>query len=53
MGTLVSGREFTLGSDGVRTLVIDEWSLPISEGKCGGGVGGVWTARRRICVTCK
>ena len=53
VGTLVSGRGFTLGSDGVRTFGIDEGSLTIFGGRCGGGVGGVWTSRRRICETCK
>ena len=52
-GTLGSGRGFTLGSDGVRNLGRDEGSFSISGGGCGGGVGGVWTARRRICATCK
>ena len=51
--TLGSGRGFTIGSDGVHTLGIDEGSLSISVGKCGGGVGGVWTARLRICANCK
>ena len=41
LGTLRSGRGFILGSDGVRTLRIDEGSLPISGVRCGGGVGGV------------
>ena len=52
-GTLGSGRGFTLGSDGVRTLGRDEDSFPISRGRCGGGVGGVWIALRIICETCK
>ena len=52
-GTLGSGRGFTLGSDGVHTLVRDEGSLPRSGGGCDGGVGGVWTARRRIFATWK
>ena len=51
-GTLSSGWGFTLGSGGVRTLGRDEGSFPISGGRCGGGVGGVWTARRSICETC-
>ena len=53
MGTLGSGGEFTLGSDGVRTLGRDEGSLSIFGGRYGGGVGGVWTARRSIHATCK
>ena len=53
VGTLGSGRGFTLGSDGVCTLGRDEGSLSIFWGRCGGGVGGVWTAQRRIRATCK
>ena len=34
-GTLGSGRGFTLRSDGVRTLGIDEGGLPLSGGSCG------------------
>ena len=45
MVTLGSGKGFTLGSDGVRILGRDEGSLSIFGGMCGGGVGGVWTAR--------
>ena len=37
----------------MRTLGRDEGSLPISRGSYGGGVGGVWTARCRICATFK
>ena len=40
-GTLVSGRGFNLGSDGMRTLGRDEESFLIYGGRCGGGVGGV------------
>ena len=40
--TLGSGRGFTLGSDGVRTLGRDEGSFPISRRRCGVGVCRVW-----------
>ena len=53
MGTLGNGGGFTLGSDEVRTLRRDEGSLSIFGGRCVGGVGGVWTARRRIHAICK
>ena len=49
--TLGSGRGFTLGSDGLCTLGRDEGSLSIFRGKCGGGVGGIWKAHRRIRAT--
>ena len=51
--TLGSGGGFTLGSGGVRTLGRDEGILSIFGGRCDGGVGGVWTALRRIHATCK
>ena len=51
--TLGSGRGFILGSDGVCTLVRDEGGLSIFGGRCGGGVGGAWTAHRRIHATYK
>ena len=44
---------FTLGSDGVCNLGREQGSLSIFRGKCGGGLGGVWTARHRIRATCK
>ena len=44
VGTLGSGRGFTLGSDGVCNFGRDEGSLSIFGGMCGGGVGGVSTA---------
>ena len=53
MGTLGSGRGFTLGSDGLLTLRRYEGSLSMFVGRWGGGVGGVWKARRRIRATCK
>ena len=53
MGTLGSERGFILGSDGVCTLVRDEGGLSIFGGRCGGGVGGAWTAHRRIHATYK
>ena len=53
MVTLGSGGGSTLGSDGVRTLRRDEGSLSIFGRRCGDGVGGVWTARRRIRATSK
>ena len=53
MGTLGSGRGITLGSDRVCTLRRDEGSLSIFGGRCGGGVGGVWISRSRICATFK
>ena len=53
VGTLGSGKGFTLGIYGVRTLVRDEGSLSRFGGGCGGRVGGVWTARRRICENWK
>ena len=37
-----------LRSGGGLTLGRDEGILSIIVGRCGGGVGGVWTARRRI-----
>ena len=37
----------------MRTLGIYEGSFPISGGRCGGGVGGVWTERHRIYAICK
>ena len=40
VGTLRSGRGFTLGSDGLCTLGRYEGSLSIFRGRCGGGVGG-------------
>ena len=43
----------TLGSDGVCTLGRDEGSFPRSGGGCSGGLGGVLTARCRICATCR
>ena len=46
MGTLGSGGGFTLGIDGVRILGREEGGLSIFGGRCVGGVGGVWTARR-------
>ena len=52
-GTLGSGGGFILGNDGVRTLGRDEGSLSIFGGRCFGGVGCVWTARRRMRATCK
>ena len=51
--TLGSGRGFTLGSGGVCTLGRDEANLSIFGGRCGGGVGGVWTAHHSIRATCK
>ena len=51
VGTLGSGGGFNLGSDGVRNLGSDEGNLSIFGGRCGGGVGGVWTVRCRISAT--
>ena len=53
VGYQCGGEAGTLGSDGVRTLGRDEGSLPRSGGGCGVGVGGVWTAQRRIYATWK
>ena len=53
MGTLKNGRGFTIGSDRLCNLGIYEGSLSIFGVRCGGGVGGVWTACRRIFATCK
>ena len=53
MGTLVSGRGFTLGSNEVCNLERDEGSLSTFGGVCGGGVGGFWISGRRILATCK
>ena len=53
MGTLGSGGGSNLGSDGVRNFIRDEGSMSIFGGRCGSEVGGVWTACRSICATCK
>ena len=53
VGTLGRGGGFILRSDGVRTLGRYEGIISIFGGRCGLGVGVVWTACRRICATCK
>ena len=53
MGTLGSGRGFTLRSRTGFTLRRDKGILSMFGGMCGGGVVGVWTERQRIRATCK